>query len=66
MIVVKICGKFYWVGEYVILELGQLVLIKVIFIYMRGEIVFFIYYCIYLDMFDFVVDLILNFDYSLI
>ena len=66
MIAVKTCGKLYWAGEYAILEPGQLALIKAIPIYMRGEIAFSDSYCIYSDMFDFVVDLTPNPDYSLI
>ena len=66
MIAVKTCGKLYWAGEYAILEPGQLALIKAIPIYMRGEIAFSASYCIYSDMFDFVVDLTPNPDYSLI
>ncbi|WP_049536736.1 phosphomevalonate kinase [Streptococcus pseudopneumoniae] len=66
MIAVKTCGKLYWAGEYAILELGQLALIKAIPIYMRGEIAFSETYRIYSDMFDFAVDLTPNPDYSLI
>ena len=66
MIAVKTCGKLYWAGEYAILEPGQLALIKAIPIYMRGEIAFSDSYRIYSDMFDFVVDLTPNPDYSLI
>ena len=66
MIAVKTCGKLYWAGEYAILEPGQLALIKTIPIYMKGEIAFSDSYRIYSDMFDFVVDLTPNPDYSLI
>ena len=66
MIAVKTCGKLYWAGEYAILEPGQLALIKAIPIYMKGEIAFSDSYRIYSDMFDFVVDLTPNPDYSLI
>ena len=66
MIAVKTCGKLYWAGEYAILEPGQLALIKAIPIYMRAEIAFSERYRIYSDMFDFVVDLTPNPDYSLI
>lgn len=66
MIAVKTCGKLYWVGEYAILEPGQLALIKAIPIYMKAEITFSDSYRIYSDMFDFVVDLTPNPDYSLI
>ena len=66
MITVKTCGKLYWAGEYAILEPGQLALIKAIPIYMKGEIAFSDSYRIYSDMFDFVVDLTPNPDYSLI
>ena len=66
MIAVKTCGKLYWAGEYAILELGQLALIKAIPIYMRAEIAFSDSYRIYSDMFDFAVDLTPNPDYSLI
>ena len=66
MIAVKTCGKLYWAGEYAILESGQLALIKAIPIYMRAEIAFSDSYRIYSDMFDFVVDLTPNPDYSLI
>ena len=66
MIAVKTCGKLYWVGEYAILEPGQLALIKAIPIYMKAEIAFSENYCIYSDLFDFAVDLTPNPDYSLI
>ena len=66
MIAVKTCGKLYWVGEYAILNPGQLALIKAIPIYMRGEIAFSDSYRIYSDMFDFAVDLTPNPAYSLI
>ena len=66
MIAVKTCGKLYWAGEYAILEPGQLALIKAIPIYMKAEITFSDSYRIYSDMFDFVVDLKPNPDYSLI
>ena len=66
MIAVKTCGKLYWAGEYAILEPGQLALIKRIPIYMKAEIAFSDSYRIYSDMFDFVVDLTPNPDYSLI
>ena len=66
MIAVKTCGKLYWAGEYAILEPGQFALIKDIPIYMKGEIAFSDSYRIYSDMFDFVVDLTPNPDYSLI
>lgn len=66
MIAVKTCGKLYWAGEYAILESGQLALIKAIPIYMRAEITFSDSYRVYSDMFDFVVDLTPNPDYSLI
>lgn len=66
MIAVKTCGKLYWAGEYAILEPGQLALIKAIPIYMRAEITFSDSYRVYSDMFDFVVDLTPNPDYSLI
>lgn len=66
MIAVKTCGKLYWAGEYAILEPGQLGLIKAIPIYMKAEITFSDSYRIYSDMFDFVVDLTPNPDYSLI
>ena len=66
MITVKTCGKLYWVGEYAILEPGQLALIKAIPIYMKGEITFSDSYRIYSDMFDFAVDLTPNPDYGLI
>lgn len=66
MIAVKTCGKLYWAGEYAILEPGQLALIKAIPIYMKAEITFSDSYRIYSDMFDFVVDLTPNPDYSLI
>ena len=66
MITVKTCGKLYWVGEYAILEPGQLALIKAIPIYMRGEIAFSGSYRIYSDMFAFAIDLTPNPDYSLI
>ena len=66
MIAVKTCGKLYWVGEYAILEPGQLALIKAIPIYMKAEIAFSENYRIYSDMFDFAVDLTSNPDYSLI
>ena len=66
MIAVKTCGKLYWVGEYAILEPGQLALIKAIPIYMKGEIAFSDSYRIYSDMFDFAADLTPNPAYSLI
>ena len=66
MIAVKTCGKLYLAGEYAILEPGQLALIKAIPIYMKTEITFSDSYRIYSDMFDFVVDLTPNPDYSLI
>ena len=66
MIAVKTCGKLYWAGEYAILEPGQLALIKAVPIYMRAEIAFSDSYRIYSDLFDFVVDLTPNPDYSLI
>lgn len=66
MIAVKTCGKLYWAGEYVILEPGQLALIKAIPIYMKAEIAFSENYRIYSDMFDFAVDLTPNPDYGLI
>ena len=66
MIAVKTCGKLYWAGEYAILELGQLALIKAIPIYMKAEIAFSDSYRIYSDMFNFAVDLTPNPDYSLI
>ena len=66
MIAVKTCGKLYWAGEYAILESGQLALIKAIPIYMKAEIAFSDSYRIYSDLFDFVVDMTPNPDYSLI
>ena len=66
MIAVKTCGKLYLAGEYAILEPGQLALIKAIPIYMKAEITFSDSYRIYSDLFDFVVDLTPNPDYSLI
>ena len=66
MIAVKTLRKTLLGREYAILEPGQLALIKAIPIYMKAEITFSDSYRIYSDLFDFVVDLTPNPDYSLI
>lgn len=66
MTIVKTCGKLYWAGEYAILELGQLALIKAIPIYMTAEIESSEVYRLYSDMFSYSVDLRPDSSYALI
>lgn len=66
MTIVKTCGKLYWVGEYAILEPGQLALIKAIPIYMTAEIKASNNYRLYSDMFSYSVDLRPDSSYALI
>ncbi|MFS9148650.1 phosphomevalonate kinase [Streptococcus infantis] len=66
MTIVKTCGKLYWVGEYAILEPGQLALIKAIPIYMTAEIKASNDYRLYSDMFSYSVDLRADSSYALI
>lgn len=66
MTIVKTCGKLYWAGEYAILELGQLALIKAIPIYMTAEIKASNNYRLYSDMFSYSVDLRPDSSYALI
>ena len=66
MTLVRTCGKLYWVGEYAILEPGQLALIKAIPIYMTAEIKASNDYRLYSDMFSYSVDLRADSSYALI
>lgn len=66
MTIVKTCGKLYWAGEYAILELGQLALIKAIPIYMTAEIKASNNYRLYSDMFSYSVDMRPDSSYALI